>query len=80
MLALAAVVIGVALLMAVLGVNLVGGSVVPIIVAIVGAALVWQQADDDQRSHWSATAARARRAMATPSPVASIGFVLTANS
>jgi signal transduction histidine kinase len=61
LLGLAAVVIGVALLLAALGVNLLGGSVVPIIIAIVGAALVWRQADDDQRSHWSATAARAAR-------------------
>jgi signal transduction histidine kinase len=61
LLALAAVVIGVALLLAALGVNLVGGSIIPITVAVLGAALVWQQADDDQRATWSATAARAAR-------------------
>jgi signal transduction histidine kinase len=61
LLALAAVVIGVSLLLAALGVDLLGGAVVPIVVALVGAALVWQQADDAQRSVWSATAARAAR-------------------
>ncbi len=61
LLALAAVAVGVVLLLAALGVNIISGSVVPIILAIVGAALVWQQADDDQRSTWSATAARAAR-------------------
>ena len=33
--------------------------ITPIMIAIVGAALVWQQADDDRRATWSATAARA---------------------
>ncbi len=61
LLALAALVIGIALLLAAFGANLFGGAIVPIVVAIVGAALVWQQADDDQRSDWSATAARAAR-------------------
>jgi signal transduction histidine kinase len=61
LLALAAVVIGVALLLAAFGVNLVGGAVVPIVVALLGAALVWQQADDDQRAVWSESAARAAR-------------------
>ncbi|MBK9739558.1 MAG: PspC domain-containing protein [Actinobacteria bacterium] len=61
LLALAGVVIGVALLLAAMGVSAIGGAVVPIVIALVGAALVWQQADDDQRSTWSATAARAAR-------------------
>ena len=61
LLALAALVIGVALLLAAMGVNLVGGAVIPILVALVGAALVWQQADEDRRSAWSASAARAAR-------------------
>ena len=61
LLALAALVIGAALLAAALGFDAVGGLVVPIVVALVGAALVWQQADDDQRATWSATAARAAR-------------------
>jgi signal transduction histidine kinase len=61
LLALAALVIGGALLLATLGVDIIGGGIVPIVIALVGAALVWQQADDDQRSEWSATAARAAR-------------------
>ena len=61
LLALAALVIGGALLLAALGVDIIGGAVIPIVVALVGAALVWQQADDDQRAQWSATAARAAR-------------------
>ena len=61
LLALAALVVGVALLLAAMGVDLFGGAVVPIVIALVGAALVWQQADDDQRTRWSATAARAAR-------------------
>jgi signal transduction histidine kinase len=61
LLGLAAVVIGVTLLLAAFGVNLVGGAVVPIAVALLGAALVWQQADDDQRAVWSESAARAAR-------------------
>jgi signal transduction histidine kinase len=61
LLAVAGIAIGVVLLLAAVGVNVVSGSVVPFILAIVGAALVWQQADDDQRSTWSATAARAAR-------------------
>jgi signal transduction histidine kinase len=61
LLALAAVVIGATLLLAAFGVNLVGGAVVPIVVALLGAALVWQQADDDQRAVWSESAARAAR-------------------
>jgi signal transduction histidine kinase len=61
LLALAALVVGLVLLLAALGVTSVGGAVVPLVVAIVGAALVWQQADDDQRATWSQTAARAAR-------------------
>jgi signal transduction histidine kinase len=83
LLALAAVVVGVALLLAALGVDLVGGSVAPIIVALAGAALVWQQADDDRRATWSATAARAARQTAGTTAragrwrvVAGVGLVL----
>ena len=61
LLAVAAVIIGLALLLAAFGLNSFGGSVVPIMLAIVGAALVWQQADDDRRASWSATAARAAK-------------------
>lgn len=60
-LALAALVLGVGLLLAAFGFNIVGGVALPIIVAIVGAALVWQQADADQRAEWSSTATRAAR-------------------
>jgi signal transduction histidine kinase len=61
LLALAAVTIGVLLLLAALGVNFFGGAVVPIVIALAGGALVWQQADDDRRADWSARAARAAR-------------------
>ena len=61
LLALAALVLGVGLLLLAFGVDALGGAVVPVVVALVGAALVWQQADADQRSEWSATAARAAR-------------------
>ena len=61
LLALAAVTIGIVLLLAAAGVDFFGGAVVPIVIALAGAALVWQQADDDRRSDWSARAARAAR-------------------
>ena len=61
LLALAALVLGVGLLLLAFGVDVLGGAVVPVVAALVGAALVWQQADADQRSEWSATAARAAR-------------------
>jgi signal transduction histidine kinase len=61
LLGLAALIIGLVLLLGAFGVNLVGGSVVPIVIALVGAALVWRQADDDQRSEWSQNAVRAAR-------------------
>lgn len=61
LLALAAVAIGVALLMTAAGVNVVAGALVPIILAVVGAALIWRQADEEQRDSWSAAASRAAR-------------------
>lgn len=61
LLGLAALVLGVGLLLSALGVEIVGGAVVPILIAVVGAALVWQQADADQRARWSSTASRAAR-------------------
>lgn len=61
LLALAALVVGIGLLLSAFGVNIVGGAVLPILVALVGAALVWQQADADQRAEWSSTASRAAR-------------------
>ena len=61
LLALAAVAIGVALLMTAAGVNIIGGALVPIILAVVGAALIWRQADEEQRDSWSAAASRAAR-------------------
>ena len=64
LLALAAVAIGVALLMTAAGVNIVGGAIVPIILAVVGAALIWRQADEEQRDSWSAAASRAARTTA----------------
>jgi signal transduction histidine kinase len=77
--ALAALVIGLFLLLAALGVNFVGGAIVPIVIALVGATLVWQQADDDQRAEWSATAARAAGSTARAGSwrvVVGIGLVL----
>ena len=77
--ALAALVIGLFLLLAALGFNFVGGAIVPIVIALVGAALVWQQADDDQRAEWSATAARAAGSTARAGSwriVAGIGLVV----
>jgi signal transduction histidine kinase len=61
LLALGALAIGVALLLTAVGVNVIGGAVVPIILAVVGAALIWRQADDEQRDTWSAVAGRAAR-------------------
>ena len=61
LLALAAVTIGVALLMTAAGVNILAGALVPIILAVVGAALIWRQADEEQRDSWSAAASRAAR-------------------
>lgn len=59
--ALGAIVLGVALFLAAIGADVVSGAVIPIVIAVIGAALIWQQADDDQRAAWSATAARAAR-------------------
>lgn len=61
LLALAAVAIGVALLLTAAGVNIIAGALVPIILAVVGAALIWRQADEEQRDSWSAAASRAAR-------------------
>jgi signal transduction histidine kinase/phage shock protein PspC (stress-responsive transcriptional regulator) len=59
LLALAAIVVGVGLLLAALGVDVASGAVLPIIVAVFGAALVWRQTDDEQRDAWSQAAGRA---------------------
>ena len=61
LLALAAIVVGIGLLLAALGVNLAGGAVIPVIIAVFGAALIWRQTDDEQRDAWSAAAGRAAR-------------------
>jgi signal transduction histidine kinase len=61
LLALAAVAVGVALLLTAAGVNVIGGALVPVILAVVGAALIWRQADEEQRDSWSAAASRAAR-------------------
>lgn len=55
---LAAVAVGVLLLLAALGVNLLNGVLGPLLLALVGAALVWQQSDDDQRARWTGQAGR----------------------
>lgn len=59
LLALAAIVVGFGLLLAALGVDVASGAVLPIIVAVFGAALVWRQTDDEQRDAWSQAAGRA---------------------
>jgi signal transduction histidine kinase len=64
LLALAAVVVGAGLLLAALGVNVASGDVIPVIVAVFGAALVWRQTDDEQRDAWSQAAGRAARTTA----------------
>lgn len=61
LLALGAVAIGLVLFLAAAGVDFAGGALLPIAIAVVGAALIWQQSDDDQRADWSASAARAAR-------------------
>lgn len=61
LLALAAVVVGIGLLLAALGVNVLGGAVIPVLVAVFGAALIWRQTDDEQRDAWSAAAGRAAK-------------------
>ena len=61
LLALAAVVVGIGLLLAALGVNVASGAVIPVIVAVFGAALIWRQTDDEQRDAWSRAAGRAAR-------------------
>jgi signal transduction histidine kinase len=59
LLALAAVAVGIALLLTALGVNIFRGAVIPVIVAVFGAALIWRQTDDERRDDWSAAAGRA---------------------
>lgn len=61
LLALAAVVVGIGLLLTALGVEIVSGAVIPLIVAVFGAALIWRQTDDEQRDTWSRAAGRAAR-------------------
>jgi signal transduction histidine kinase len=61
LLALAALAVGLALLLTAVGVNLLGGTIVPLLVAVVGAALVWRQTDDEQRDAWAAAAGKAAR-------------------
>lgn len=59
LLALAAVVVGIGLLLTALGVDVVSGALIPLIVAVFGAALIWRQTDDEQRDTWSRAAGRA---------------------
>lgn len=61
LLALAALVIGIALLLAAAGVNVFKGFVIPLLVAVFGAALIWRQLDDEQRDVWTSAASRAAR-------------------
>ena len=67
LLALGAVAVGLVLFLAAAGVDFASGALLPIAVAVVGAALIWQQSDDDQRADWSASAARAARQTAADS-------------
>ncbi len=70
LLALAALAVGLALLLTAAGVNVLGGAVVPLIVAVVGAALVWRQTDDEQRDALGrgGRAGRASTLLAAPRP------------
>lgn len=77
LLALAAVVVGIGLLLAALGVNIVGGAIIPVIVAVFGAALIWRQTDDEQRDAWSAAAGRAARQTAGSTAKAGRWRILT---
>lgn len=61
LLALAALAVGLGLLLTAVGVNLFGGTIVPLIVAVFGAALVWRQTDDEQRDAWADAAGQAAR-------------------
>lgn len=61
LLALGALVVGIGLLLTALGVSVLGGAIVPLIVAVFGAALIWRQTDDEQRDEWSRAAGRAAR-------------------
>ncbi len=64
-LALAAIVIGVLLLLTAFDVPVLGGFAAPVVVFGVGAALLWRQSDDGQRARWRAGAAGAARTTAT---------------
>jgi signal transduction histidine kinase len=59
LLALLAVVLGVGLILAATGVDVVSGVILPVIIAVVGAALVWRHADESQRDAWALAAGRA---------------------
>lgn len=73
---IAAVLIGVVLLLSAMGVDVLGSAVIPLVIALVGGALVWQQADDDQRAEWSTTAAQAARRTAGSTARAGRGRIL----
>jgi len=83
LLALGAVLIGFVLFLAAAGVGFASGALLPLAIAVVGAAVIWQQSDEDQRADWSATAARAARQTAAESSQArkwrlGIGITLVA--
>ncbi len=61
LLSLIVIVVGIGLLLAALGVDFARGAVLPLLIAIVGAALIWRQTDDEQRDAWSAAASKAAR-------------------
>ena len=61
LLALAAIAVGAALLLTATGLNIFSRFLVPILVAVFGAALIWRQTDDEQRDAWSSAASRAAR-------------------
>lgn len=69
LLALASLVVGGVLLLNAVGVpvlgGVLGGIVVPLVVAGIGAALLWRQADDDERARWWTRASGAARQTAT---------------
>jgi len=61
LLALASIAVGIALLLVALGAHIHGAILVPLLVAVFGAALVWRQTDEERRDDWSSAAGRAAR-------------------
>ena len=81
LLSLIVIVVGIGLSLAALGVDFARGAVLPLLIAIVGAALIWRQTDDEQRDTWSAAASKAAQQTVDTSAAAgrwriAVGIVL----